>query len=115
MIWAGGGGSGGIIFAIYANGSYQRFSDTWQEGLDPVSNNLAPPEGLIEPIRGFGKVWREGPGVSQNLGWANSGENGGSAALQTFERGEMLFNSSSGQTYILLQEQSSWISLAQGF
>ena len=37
-----------------------------------------PPKGLVEPVRGFGKVWREGTGarVRERLGWATATEKG---------------------------------------
>jgi hypothetical protein len=118
MMWVSAVGASGAsgIYAIYNNGSYQRFNDTWVEGVDPVSIGAAPPPGLVEPIRGFGKVWRESPGVSDTLGWANSAEQGGNAFVQTFERGEMIYVPQNGQTYILVSGQpGTWTSLAQPF
>lgn len=115
MIWVSSVGEGGAagIYAIYNNGSYQRFNDTWREGVDPIGANLAPPAGLVEPIRGFGKVWRETAGVSDALGWATSGEVGGSAFLQAFERGEMIAVAQNGQIYIMISGQpGTWTSLA---
>ncbi len=90
------------IYALYNNGTYQRFNDTFQEGVDPASGGAAPPAGLLEPVRGFGKVWREQASVRDTLGWATSGESGGTAQVLMFERGEMVSVSQSGQTYILI-------------
>lgn len=89
------------IYALYNNGTYQRYNDTWREG-DLVSGGETPPGGLLEPVRGFGKIWRESPGVREGLGWATSGEIGGSATIQLFERGEMIAVVQAGQTYILV-------------
>lgn len=89
------------IYALYNNGTYQRFNDTWRDG-DPQSGGEVPPDGLLEPVRGFGKVWRENPAVRNTLGWASSGEAGGNSQIQLFERGEMIAVTQAGQTYILI-------------
>lgn len=48
--------------------------DLWREG-DPESDPaLTPPEGLYQPVRGFGKIWREGFELQERLGWATSPE-----------------------------------------
>lgn len=110
MVWVSNASQ---IYAIYNNGSYQRFSDSWLDGVDPVSTGANPPAGLIEPIRGFGKIWREVSGVSDQLGWATTPETGGEAFLQIFERGEMLYSPQNGQTYIL--SGNTWTSIARPF
>jgi hypothetical protein len=118
MVWVSSVGASGQpgIYAIYDNGSYQRFNDTWVSGSDPDSVGLSPPPGLVEPVRGFGKVWRESPGVSDAIGWARSGEGGGSSSIQSFERGEMVYVPQNGQTYILVIGQPGrWTSIGQPF
>ncbi len=104
MIWVSSlaSQSGPLIYVLFNNGTYQRFNDTWTDGVDPSSSGAVAPEGMSEPVRGFGKVWRESSGVRDTLGWATSGENGGSVSIQLFERGEMLAVSQAGQTYILI-------------
>jgi len=116
MVWVSSVGESGQqgIYAIYNDGAYQRFNDTWQEGADPVSVGLEPPPGLVEPIRGFGKVWRENAGVSDALGWGTSAESGGSATIQAFERGEILLLPQTRQAYLLIAGQPSlWFSFGQ--
>ncbi len=104
MIWVASLGvlPQSTIYALYNNGTYQRFNDTWREGVDPVSSGAQPPSGMVEPVRGFGKVWRENNGVRDTLGWGTSGEAGGSAQVLAFERGEMINVSQAGQTYIFI-------------
>ena len=36
--------------------------------------NLVPPNDLIQPKRGFGKIWRTIPGIQDALGWATTPE-----------------------------------------
>jgi hypothetical protein len=90
------------IYALFGNGTYQRFNDTFRDGVDPSSGGMVPPPGLVEPVRGFGKVWRDNPAARDTLGWALTGESGGTAEILLFERGEMLRVPQTGQTYILI-------------
>ena len=91
-----------VIYALYNNGTYQRFNDTFTESVDPDSGGAVPPDGVLEPVRGFGKVWRENPTVRDTLGWAITGESGGTGQVLVFERGEMVSVSQAGQTYIMI-------------
>lgn len=104
MVWVSAVGSSGQsgIYVFYNNNTYQRFIDTWREGIDPSSSGETPPDGRFEPVRGFGKIWRESGGVRENLGWALQPEAGGSGAVQLFERGEMVYLTQTGQTYIAI-------------
>ncbi|MEW6578164.1 MAG: hypothetical protein AB1435_03105 [Chloroflexota bacterium] len=101
MIWVAAPGQS-LIYALYGNGTYQRFNDTFREGIDPSSGGAVPPPGWVEPVRGFGKVWRENPTARDTLGWALTGESGGTAEFLAFERGEMVRVPQAGQTYILI-------------
>ena len=65
------------------------------------SGGETPPAGLVEPVRGFGKVWRENPAVRQALGWATAPENGEQAQVVRFERGVMVFRASAGRVHLL--------------
>ncbi|HUS15827.1 MAG TPA: hypothetical protein VM536_12515, partial [Chloroflexia bacterium] len=67
-----------------------RFADTWQDG-DPTGPFSTPIAGLYEPIRGFGKLWREQADVRSRLGWGLDPETGVSGVVtQEFEHGTML-------------------------
>lgn len=50
-------------------GIWQVYEDKFKEG-DPESDpNLVPPEGLTQPVRGFGMIWRGNPEIRDGLGW----------------------------------------------
>ncbi len=102
MLWASqlGDVPTKVIYVLYNNGTYQRFADTWIEGADPESTGEIPPAGKVTPIRGFGKVWHNNAAVKSGLGWATGPEGGTSGQIQRFERGEMLFVASLGQTFV---------------
>lgn len=80
MIWLDGGVDGDgvtradMIFVLYADGTLTAFLDTWREG-DPLSDpTIVPPAGFYQPVRGFGRVWREEATVRGKLGWATAEE-----------------------------------------
>jgi len=62
-----------------------------------------PPYGLFQPKRGFGKVWRNNPGVRSTLGWAVNEERGFQGAAQSFNGGTMLWSSTRG-IYVLYND-----------
>ncbi|MFP4320894.1 MAG: LGFP repeat-containing protein [Anaerolineales bacterium] len=102
-----------------ANNAFQSFEGgamVWVSTLGGTGQGGDIPTGRVEPIRGFGKVWRESPGVGEALGWATAQEAGGTSLVQRFERGEMLYVPQSGQTYILVAGQpGTWTGLATDF
>jgi hypothetical protein len=91
-----------LIYVFFNDGTFQQFEDTWREG-DPASGGLTAPTGLYEPMRGFGKVWREGTGarVRERLGWATAVEKGGDGAYQRFQTGEMYWSSTIDKIWVL--------------
>jgi len=59
------------------SGRWLRYQDTFVEGEDMSTDPaLAPPDGLLQPERGFGKLWRENAEVRDTLGWAITPEFG---------------------------------------
>ncbi len=99
MVWLGG-----PIYALLGAGRFQRFDDTFVAGVDPDSGGEAPPAGLVEPVRGFGKVWRGTPGVRADLGWGLAAESGAQAALQRFERGWLVYLPQRGDILALVED-----------
>ncbi len=54
-------------------GTWVSFVDNWDENTDAESDPLMiPPEGLLQPVRGFGDVWRNRLSASERntIGWA---------------------------------------------
>ncbi len=104
MIWVSslGAGTQAAIYALLNDGTYQRLNDTFVEGVDPESVGSVPPEGLLEPQRGFGKAWRENPPVRDRIGWATAPESPTGAQVLRFERGEMIAVDALGQTFIFV-------------
>ena len=70
------------VIVFYAGGRWQRFDDTWTADQPESDPALVPPAGRFQPIRGFGKVWRERPEVRELLGWALGVELGFESTIQ---------------------------------
>ncbi|MEQ8676086.1 MAG: hypothetical protein RLP44_31800 [Aggregatilineales bacterium] len=51
-------------------GTWSVYDDNWEEGQPEFDPNIEPPEGLYQPERGFGKLWRENTQVGDAVGWA---------------------------------------------
>jgi hypothetical protein len=82
---------------------YVRFDDTFSPTADPESGSATPPPGLLQPVRGFGKIWREGTAahVRDRLGWALVPESAGRGAMESFDRGALLWTPEPRQIFLL--------------
>jgi hypothetical protein len=92
----------GTIYALKTDPQPLRYTvhaDTWTPA-QPHSGGEAPPAGRVEPVRGFGKVWREQPGVRDALGWAMDYEIGDNGTLQRFQNGAVLWTYSDDFVWI---------------
>lgn len=92
------------IYALFEDSQqYARFDDTYVAGKDPDSAGLTAPPGVFEPVRGFGKIWREASaaGVRDRLGWATAPESPGAGAVEAFQRGSMISGADPREIYVL--------------
>jgi hypothetical protein len=65
------------IYVIFEDGnvpSWAQYPDNFTEGDPELDESLVPPPGLLQPIRGFGMIWRANPRVQARLGWATTPE-----------------------------------------
>lgn len=96
--------------ATKVGGTWQAFADTFAAG-QPESAGHVPPSGLYEPVRGFGKVWREqlgGERIPPSIGWAIEPEQGmDTAQYQDFQGGTLLFSPRLGTVFVLFSD-GSW-------
>jgi len=85
MLWLQPSNAIYVFFDNYGGHSYRVYTDNFKEG-DPESDpNLTPPAGLLQPVRGFGLVWRTYPEVRDNLGWATAPESGFETWRQSYQ------------------------------
>jgi hypothetical protein len=95
-----------LIYALYSNGTWQSFVDTWVDGQLEWDPMIIPLAGYYQPKRGFGKVWREQAGVRDKLSWATSEERGLNASWQGYEGGLMLWSDMHG--VFVLYNDGTW-------
>ena len=53
-----------------SSGTWQVFEDNWNEGEPELDPSVRAPDGMHQPIRGFGELWRQDEDVRLRLGWA---------------------------------------------
>jgi hypothetical protein len=70
--------------------TFWRFPDNWDESLPASDPSQVAPAGLIQPIRGFGYVWRSNATVKNSVGWALAPEQPFTSMWQDFERGWLM-------------------------
>jgi hypothetical protein len=84
-----------------ASNTFWKMADLWQEGMPNDDPSMTVPEGLLQPVRGFGLAWRTNAQVRSAIGWAVSQEGGYTGTVQRFERG-LLLTTQGGATYALV-------------
>lgn len=90
MLWLGPSNQ---VLVFFNNGTYRAYADSFAEGDMESDPTIVPPEGLLQPVRGFGLVWRRYPEVRDGLGWATASESGFNTWRQGF--------SGSGMHYVV--------------
>ena len=85
MIWLQPSKTIIVFFNDYGGRSYRTYNDTFMDGELETDPNINPPGGLVQPKRGFGKVWRENDEVRQHLGWATADETGFETWRQSYQ------------------------------
>jgi hypothetical protein len=98
-------GSAKKIYVLPYNGNVRIYDDTWTDGQD-VGGAPGPRDGLVEPSRGFGKVWRENPAVKELLGYARGDERGFAGEMQAYERG-VIFHDPELRYWYLINTQTT--------
>jgi hypothetical protein len=61
------------------------YEDTWTPDQAERDPELTPPPGRYQPIRRFGKLWRENADMRERIGWATAPERGFTGVWQPLE------------------------------
>lgn len=95
-----------IYVLFYKDGSdetrgtvWMQFEDSWRNGMPKFACPEA--DGVLGPVRGFGKVWCEETPVREGLELPVSVELGANAGFQDFENGTMIWLARLGCVYVL--------------
>ena len=84
--------------------------DQWADGMPESDASFSPPGGLLQPVRGFGYVWRNNQQIRDTLGWALAGETPYQGTWQDFERG-WLMTGGDNRVYVLVPGNPTGIHL----
>ncbi len=95
------------VIMIADNGRWVEVPDDWNESKPELSCSADPPEGLIQPKRGFGMAWCNQPDMREALGYATHVEDVTDALLQTLVGGQLLYRV--GDAAWLLHPDGTWI------
>ncbi len=95
--------------------------DSFVDGEAESDPQIAPPAGKLQPVRGFGKLWREDPQVRHVLGWALAAERGYMAHYEYHHGGHLnaagkyepapgfhRVRSDSGAVFMFFEASKSW-------
>jgi len=102
------------ILVLYEEGGtphWATYRDTWSPGVPESDPQLEAPSGLLQPVRGFGKLWREKVEVRERLGWAKEPESPiGEGALQcdATRYGRCFVTSPNAGIIVLQPNASGW-------
>jgi hypothetical protein len=111
MIWIKERGQIYVLFGDENSPRWSAYADRWEEG-DPINDpEVTPPPGRYQPVRGFGLIWREEPGVRDRLGWAVDLETPFTTAVQSTSRArynDLFVRALDGNLWKLLPEGSGW-------
>ncbi len=72
----------------HTEGTWEAYIDEWNEDIPDFDDSIRPPDGLHQPHRGFGLLWRENEDVREALGWGLDPEFG-HLTHYTFTAGEI--------------------------
>lgn len=92
------------IFVLYNNGTWEVHSNPWRPG-DPVKLGYRTPPGKLEPVLGFGALWRALGNSTGRLGWAIAPQENFDGQAQQFQHGYMLLSEPSDAVYVLYPSQ----------
>lgn len=90
------------IFVVFNDGdtpAWINVPDEFEEGLPERDDSLVPPPERLQPVRGFGLVWRDEADVRDRLGWAVEPEVGYDGIIQVSSGG-----SENEVTYLRLRD-----------
>ncbi len=76
------------VFVFTDEEAWTRFSDNW-DSQTYTSTRGTVPEGMHEPVRGFGYLWATNDDVHADLGWATDIEKGACMLTQAFDNGTL--------------------------
>jgi len=92
-----------LVFHGTNSGTLEVMTNTWESGMPASDPAIVPPPGYYQPVRGFGKLWRENPAVRERLGWATEAE----VTISQAAEQNAFFGDPNGTVYLKV-ESNAW-------
>lgn len=110
MIWVQSQSRIYVLFNDNQKPAWTFFPDEFKDGQPESDPALSPPAGMLQPIRGFGLVWRSHGAVKQRLGWATARETPFDGAFQGDADSDsvMYLRDKDGTILALADKGASW-------
>jgi hypothetical protein len=111
MLWSAGEDRIYILFDDGNSPQWSAFADEWDPGEPESDPNLEIPAGYNQPVRGFGSIWRDEPGVRERLGFALGHEVASNTAVQRTsyaKYNKTFIRAANGGIWRLEPERSGW-------
>jgi hypothetical protein len=96
------------IYVLRQGGAWAVYDDLWRDGDLEWDATIVPPAGFLQPVRGFGLVWRQQAGVRDDLGWATASEATFDATFQPFQRALLIADAAQTRLWALLSD-GTWL------
>ena len=100
-----------VLFDDKKSPAWAVFPDGYVDGQPDSDPGITPPSGMLQPVRGFGLVWRNEAGVRDRLGWATQPEVGYTAQIDgaaTDNNSVTYITSQGGGAFALTGQGLSW-------
>jgi YVTN family beta-propeller protein len=98
--------SSAVIYVFAQDGSWRGYTDEWHEAMPELSCEAHPPEGRLQPIRGFGRIWCLVGEVQEAVGWALDPEVAIDGISQEFDGGTLVQRAGVAR---LLRGDGTWV------
>lgn len=97
------------IYVLSYDATWKGYQDTWEVSQPDHDPEIKPPEYFFQPMRGFGKVWREQlGGTKAKIGWATDMEQGYTAVVQPFTNGVLIEGQPDSRLAYALFDNGTW-------
>jgi hypothetical protein len=111
MIWLDSERRIYVLYDDQGTPAWAVFPDGFSDGQPDSDPAIIPPSGMLQPVRGFGLIWRTQAGVRDRLGWATQPEIGYTAQIDgaaTATDSVTYITSQGGGAFALTGPGQSW-------
>jgi len=92
-----------VVYVLLDDGTYQRYDDTYNPGVDRPSGGPDAPPDLYQPQEYLGKVWRTIPGLIEGMGFGSGPEVLAETEMQLYVSGEVVAVPSVGGAFVFMR------------